>query len=203
MELISRSESRGIAPAAALESVLKSVVMETILDAGKSLLWLLCVMPVEYSCDLASCDLLLSAFIFWFLRIQLLVQMGSSPNGANLFDDGCEISEGFPLSSLRKVKGETMPENKDDGESDDEEDEDEDEAGDQEDDGGEEDYSGDEGNEEEDEEELEANGGGGSEDEDGDEDDEDEDEDGDDEDDEEDAEEEEDDEDQPPPKKSK
>ncbi|KAL0919837.1 hypothetical protein M5K25_011959 [Dendrobium thyrsiflorum] len=171
MELISRSESRGISAAAALESVLKSVVMETILDAGKSLLWLLCV-------------------------------MGSSRNGATLFDEGCEISEGFPLSSLRKIKGEAMPENKDDGESDDEEDEDEDEAGDQEDDAGEEDYSGEEGNEEEDEE-LEANGGGGSEDEDGDEDDEDEDEDGDDEDDEDDAEEEEDDEDQPPPKKSK
>ncbi|PKU84971.1 hypothetical protein MA16_Dca015187 [Dendrobium catenatum] len=174
MELIRRTESRGIVAAAALESVLKSVVMETILDAGKSLLWLLCV---------------------------LLVQMGSSRNGANLFDDGCEISEGFPLSSLRKIKGEALPENKDDGESDEEEEEDE--AGEQEDDGGEEDYSGDEGNEEEEEEELEANGGGGSEDEDGDEDDEDEDEDGDDEDDEEDAEEEEDDEDQPPPKKSK
>ncbi|KAI0511683.1 hypothetical protein KFK09_012315 [Dendrobium nobile] len=94
--------------------------MEAILDAGKSLLWFLCV-------------------------------MGSSGNGANLFGDGCEISE-------------PIPENKDDGESVDEEDEDEVEASDQEDDGGEEDYSGDEG----DEEELKANGGGGSKDEDGD-----------------------------------
>ncbi|XP_020591005.1 glutamic acid-rich protein-like [Phalaenopsis equestris] len=174
MELLSRSESRGTAAAAAelvLISVVDTMLMGTILGAGKFLLWLLCM-------------------------------IGSSQNGANLFDEGSDINKGFPLSSLRKLKDESVPENKDDGESDDDEEEDEDEVGDQDDDGGEEDYSGEEGNEE-DEDELEANGAEGSDDEDGDEDDEDEDGDEDDEDEDEDAEDEDDDEDQPPPKKKK
>ncbi|PKU80969.1 hypothetical protein MA16_Dca021488 [Dendrobium catenatum] len=52
----SRSESRGIAAAATLESVLKSVVMEAILDAGKSLLWFLCEPIPENKDDGESVD---------------------------------------------------------------------------------------------------------------------------------------------------
>ncbi|KAG0451412.1 hypothetical protein HPP92_017694 [Vanilla planifolia] len=178
MEALSRTESSGTASAAALELVLVSAVeslaLEMILDAGKSLFWLLCV-------------------------------LGFSSNGGDLFDEGCEIIKGFPLSSLMRSKNEPMPENKDDGESDDEDDEDEDdEGGDQDDDGGEEDYSGDEGNEEdEDEDEIEANGGGGGSEEEDDEDEDEDDDDDEDGDDEEDEGDEDEDEDQPPTKKRK
>ncbi|KAK8926224.1 hypothetical protein KSP39_PZI018247 [Platanthera zijinensis] len=67
----------------------------------------------------------------------LLCMMASLPSAAGV------IGEGSPLSSLGMIKGESVPENKDDGESDEDDDEDEDDEGpDHEDDAGEEDYSG-------------------------------------------------------------
>ncbi|XP_042458914.1 glutamic acid-rich protein-like [Zingiber officinale] len=109
---------------------------------------------------------------------------------------------------LQKSKHESVPENKDDGESDEDDDEDDDDQDgeDQEDDGGEGDPSGDENDNEGDEkDDPEANGEGGSEEDDDDNDDDDDDDDEEQEEDDEDEEDDEEDEElpQPPAKKRK
>ncbi|KAG0485921.1 hypothetical protein HPP92_010000 [Vanilla planifolia] len=183
MEALGRSESSGTAAAAlelVLMSAIESMVVETILDAGKSLFWLLCLAVSEHGLEWIRDEMLLLAAAsaqyrpcvplssLWekqkdepIPRTRMMASLMTKKMKMRM----TKVASKMKMEVRRRLLG-------------------------------------DEGNEEdEDEDELEANGGGGSDDDEEDDDDDDEDdEDGEDEDEEGD---EEDDEDQPPPKKRK
>ncbi|KAG6535940.1 hypothetical protein ZIOFF_000971 [Zingiber officinale] len=188
MESLCKAESSGVCSV----YVVKLLMSEIVLAAQNPIFWLLLAVRMLYLSTRFADDNTNLDFVAGVFN-------GSLSSKINALGEGSDVRHMI----LKRSKVETMPENKDDGESDEEGDDDEDSGDDEEDDGDEE-FSGEEGNDEgdEDDNDNETDGGGGSEEEDDDEDDGDN-EDNDDEDNEDEEDDDEEEHSQPPSKKKK